>query len=84
MGGGHVLVANTRPKKVILSPAPDGARTSFTTPEKYVQGSVSIWMNGLRLDREADNGFAELGGNTVHFFEAPLVGDTLQAVYDPE
>lgn len=75
--------SNSNPKKEVLTPEPDGVRVEFQTAVAYRSGSITLWFNGQLVQKDADNGFAELGGNTIQMFEAPLVGDCLQVVYDP-
>lgn len=69
--------------KESLTPDPDGANTVFSTTSPYKAGTVSVWMNGLRKIEAWDNGFVELGGTDIQMNEAPLVGDSLQAQYEP-
>ncbi|UCG53161.1 MAG: hypothetical protein JSW58_06305 [Candidatus Latescibacterota bacterium] len=70
------------PVKETLVPDPDGVTVDFQTSANYQPGSVAIWFNGVKLIREWDDGFAELGGNTVRMAEAPRTGDSLQVEYE--
>jgi hypothetical protein len=76
--------ANVNPKKEVLTPEPDGVEVEFNTSEPYRAGSITLWMNGQLIQKDADNGFAELGDSVIQMYEAPLVGDCLQVEYDPE
>jgi len=76
------VVVNHNPVKEVLTPDPDGIRTDFYTSRPYVARSVSVWLNGLRLDPQADDAFLEVGGNTIRMKEAPWAGDSLQVQYD--
>lgn len=71
------------PKKESLFPDPDGVNTDFQTSVTYKSGTVSVWLNGIRLVAELNTGFLELGGNTIRMKEAPLPGDSIQAMYEP-
>lgn len=76
------VVTNRDPVKESLTPDPDGARVEFYTSVDYKPGSLSVWLNGLRLDPYWETGFLEGGGNIVTMKEAPMAGDSLQAQYD--
>lgn len=65
-----------------LTPEPDGVTVDFETSVAYKADTVSVWQNGLRLIRDWDDGFSEIGGTTVRMGEAPLTGDTLQVEYE--
>lgn len=76
------LTAGRELKKETLTPEPNGVRKSFYTSVPYKANSVSIWLNGVKLIKEWDDGFAELGGTEVLMSEPPLLGDSLQAEYE--
>lgn len=65
-----------------MTPAPDGVRIDFYTPTPYKLGTVAIWLNGMKLIREWDDGFTELGSSTVRMLEIPKTGDSLQVEYE--
>jgi len=69
--------------KETLTPEPDSVNVDFETSVAYKYNTVSVWQNGIRLIQDWDDGFMELGGTAIRFSEAPLIGDTLQAEYEP-
>lgn len=77
------VVVNRDPVKEILTPDPDGIRVKFYTSRNYQSNSLSVWLNGMRLDPFLETGYLESGSNEVTMKEAPWVGDSLQAQYDP-
>lgn len=76
------LTRTRDPVKERPSPEPDGLRTDFDVSQPYKPGTVSVWLNGLRLVADWDDGFEELGGTTIRLKEAPLLWDSLQAQYE--
>lgn len=66
-----------------MTPEPDGVITDFQTPQNYRSGTVFVFLNGVLLERDWDDGFTELGGNTIQMKIAPKVLDTLIAMYEP-
>lgn len=78
-----VTIIRGEPEKESLVPDPNGVNTDFQTSVAYKSGTVSVWLNGIRLVDELDTGFLELGGNTIRMKEAPLTGDSIQAMYEP-
>ena len=67
-----------------LIPSPDGIITDFFTTRKYESGTMSVWLNEIRLIKDLDDGFEDPGGKLVRMKEAPLVGDSLQGEYEPK
>ena len=70
------------PIKEIPTPDPDGVTTDFSTSQPYRSGSVSVWLNGMRLIAEWDDGFVELGGTVIQMKEAPYTGDSLTVQFE--
>lgn len=68
--------------KELWVPEPDGVNTDFETSGNYKFGTVSIWLNGIRIVSDLASGFTELGGKTIRMKELPLLGDTLHAMYE--
>lgn len=66
-----------------LTPSPDGTTVDFQTSQPYAAGTVSVYINGLRKIASWCDGFEELGGSTIRLMEPPLLGDSVQARYDP-
>jgi hypothetical protein len=66
-----------------LTPDADGIRVVFSTSRPYRAGTVSLWVNGRRKIQTWDDGFVELGGTDIQLNEAPWLGDSLQARYEP-
>jgi len=77
------VVVNKDPTKEVLTPDPDGARVEFYTSRNYKPRSLSVWLNGMRLDPFLETGYLEGSGNLVTMKESPGIGDSLQAQYDP-
>ena len=77
------IVKNILPIKEPLVPDPDGVRTAFYTTQSYVNKSISVWLNGLRLDPNVEEAFIEEGSNLILMKEPPEVGDSLYVQYDP-
>jgi hypothetical protein len=65
------------------TPAPDGTTQIFFCSSEYKAGTVSVWLNGLRLVKAWEDGFEELGGSRIWMNEAPQTGDALHVQYDP-
>ena len=77
------LVTGTNLIKETMTPSPDGVEVKFYTSQSYRGNSVSVWLNGIKLIKEFDDGFDETGSNEVTMKETPLTGDSLQAEYQP-
>jgi hypothetical protein len=77
-----MIQALQKPIKETLLPAPDGIAIDFFTSKTYKLNSVSLWINGIKLIRDWDDGFEELGGNMIRMKEAPLEFDSVQAEYE--
>ena len=78
------MTVNRNPIKELLTPDPDGFCTEFHTSRNYIPDTLSVWLNGLRLDRFRETGYLEGGSNKILMKEAPELGDSLQAQFDPE
>jgi hypothetical protein len=61
----------------------DGVNKAFNTSTFYVPGSLVVYLNGDTLDRDSDNGWVELGGNSFELKEIPETGDTVWTYYRP-
>lgn len=61
----------------------DGVNTTFRVSVMYVPGSLQVWLNGLLLRKDWDNGWVELGSNKFRLKEAPISGDVVQAYFRP-
>lgn len=67
---------------VPLSGTVDGANTTFTTPSKYVSGTIKLIINGQVYEpNEDDYGWSETDDETIEINTAPLTGDVVQAFY---
>jgi hypothetical protein len=65
------------------TPPPNGTTTSFTTSQVYRPATVSLWLNGVRIEKTSTvTGFVEANGNGVIMMTAPQVGDTLWVQYE--
>lgn len=61
----------------------NGTNRDFQTVTPYVPGSVVIFLNGLSLVKDYDEGWEELGGTKLRMKIAPFLGDALQIYYRP-
>lgn len=59
----------------------DGVNVDFTTPSAYFPGTLWVYVNGVLVERDGDEGAVELGGNAFRLREALFPGDTLHAYY---
>jgi hypothetical protein len=68
----------------LLDPLPDGVVQEFSTSRNFKPGTVSVWLNGMRLIQEYEDGFLEIGNRYIRLKEIPRPGDCLQAQYEAE
>lgn len=61
------------------SGAVDGVNATFTTVFSFVPESVTVFLNGLALQRIGE--FNTSGNQTIIFMESPEVGDTIRVNY---
>jgi len=70
------------PKTVDLSGSLDGSTVTFTVPDTFMSGTLSVWINGLRLTPGSD--FTE-GANhrtfTLTGEDAPASGENMVVEY---
>lgn len=59
----------------------DGVNKLFETSVDYETGTLAVFRNGTLLERSADNGWAELGGNEFEMKVAPLTKDVIHVFY---
>lgn len=60
----------------------DGANKTFTTPSRYVTGTIVLIINGqVYKQNEDDYGWSEIDDSTIEINTAPLTGDVVQAFY---
>jgi len=64
-----------------LSGPVNGVNLTFETPQNFVPGSVKVFVNGIVLVADMDDGWTELGTKKVVMKIAPIPGDVLQAYY---
>ena len=57
---------------------PDQARTTFTTPDSYIAGTLRVYLNGLR-----ERFVTETSPTTFAFEDAPWAADTIRVDYLP-
>lgn len=56
----------------------------YATPSVYFPGSLWIYINGLLVEQDGDEGLVELGGVNFRLHEALRAGDTLHAYYQEQ
>ena len=78
-----MITVTKNPKKENPIPSPNGASVDFFTSQNYQSGSMSVWLNGIRLIQEWDDGYEETGSNKITLKVAPLNGDSLHVEYQP-
>jgi hypothetical protein len=61
----------------------DGVNRDFQTGAPYLLGSTVVFLNGMALRRDWDNGWVELGSDKIRMNEAPITGDALQIYFRP-
>lgn len=61
--------------------ATDGVNKSFETTYAYKQGTLKIYLNGMRLNEGGDNDFTEDGSRSITFNSPPGRGDIIIADY---
>lgn len=59
----------------------DSINTVFTTQFQFEAGSLSIYLNGLRLREGATNDYIILNDETFELNLAPITFDTLEVDY---
>lgn len=59
----------------------DGVNTVFLLQYPFVPGTVVVFLNGIAEVREFDDGFTEIGPDTIQLKEPPLEGDVVQVFY---
>lgn len=59
----------------------DGVNVDYTTPSAYFPGTLWVYVNGVLVEQDGDEGAIELGGNAFRLREALHPGDTLHAYY---
>lgn len=59
----------------------DGVNVDYTTPSPYFPGSLWVYINGVLVQQDGDEGPIELGGNAFQLREALRTGDTLHVYY---
>lgn len=65
-----------------MSGAIDGVNMQFCTTHPYETGTITVYLNGLKLTVGSGNDFIEGPGNCITMFYAPLPGDVLTAEYN--
>jgi len=78
-----MIVVCQNPVKETLTPSPNGVIQKFYTSQVYRAGTVSAWINGIKLIAGWEDGFTETGVKEVTLKETPLTGDSIQAEYEP-
>lgn len=61
----------------------DGLNTVFQLSAPYAPGSVEVFLNGQAKRQDYDDGWSELGSNTIKMKQPPALGDVVQVFYRP-
>ena len=65
-----------------LSGTVNGVNKTFTTPSKYIAGTLRAIANGQSYESDDTRwGWTEIDDETIEFTNAPVAGDVLQAFY---
>ena len=64
-----------------LSGAIDDSNVMFSTNYVFIPGTITVYLNGLRLRPGINNDYIELDDQTIEMNYAPLVGDVVMADY---
>lgn len=59
----------------------DGVNKDFTTPTDFTPGSMEVFLNGILLRRQDDDGWTETGANAFQLKEAPKPLDLIRVFY---
>lgn len=78
MGRVHRHAEDRRPVET-----PDGTRTSFTTRDPFVSGTLDVYLNGVLLEESVDY-VLDGDGVTYRFSRAPLSHHRIQHRYQPQ
>lgn len=60
----------------------NGINTFFITNQVYIEGSISVYLNGLRLTRGSGKDFTEGGSTSINMENPPEPGSVLMADYN--
>ncbi|MBE7560548.1 hypothetical protein HS125_17030 [bacterium] len=76
--------AHEHPRGSDRAPAesPDGARVTFSTPQKFRAGTLRVWLNGVEQDPALV--VEDAGQESYTFTTAPFSGDRLSHDYEKE
>ena len=66
----------------IPSGAIDGSNVTFKTSAPMNPLIVNVWLNGVLIRRNDDDGFTISGVDTFDMNEAPVIGDTIHVRYE--
>lgn len=64
-----------------LSSQIDGLITEFNLLNNFVDGTIRVYLNGLRQQKGVGNDYIETAPNKIEFFSAPEVDDILLIDY---
>jgi len=59
----------------------DGANRAFQTDAEFVPATLRVWLNGLLVRGEDEDGWEVTGVATFEMRRAPVAGDTLLCRY---
>jgi hypothetical protein len=59
----------------------NGTNVQFTTSSNFINGTITVYLNGLKLKSGSTNDFIEIAANTIQLNYAPLPGDVVVADY---
>jgi hypothetical protein len=59
----------------------DGTNTYFSTSVGYISGSLDVFLNGILLRKQDDDGWVELAGTNFEMKRPPSPGDIVSVFY---
>ena len=60
----------------------DGVNATFTTSAPFDSSIINVWLNGVLVRRDNDDGFVVTGASTFDLNEVPVLGDTVHVRYE--
>lgn len=75
-------MANYNSIVVAVSGLVNGVNTLFATPSRYMSTTIRMIVNGQIYEPDDDSfGWVEISDIMIQFFNAPQIGDVIQAFY---
>lgn len=59
----------------------NGINTVFETGERYVAGTLQVWVGGFLLEPSGAQGWQELNSTSFQLTQAPIIGQVVRVYY---